>query len=124
MMSMKFLLDMGLAPRTAVYLKGLGFDAVHLLNLGLEKLPDIEVVKLAESESRIVVTFDLDYPRIIALQKAAKPSVILFRLERFTTDEVHKILAGLVMKYKDELLVGAILVVEPHQVRLRMLPIW
>lgn len=123
-MSLKFLLDMGLAPRTAVYLKGLGFDAVHLLNLGLEKLSDIEVVKLAESESRIVVTFDLDYPRIIALQKAAKPSVILFRLERFTTDEVHKILAGLVMKYKDELLAGAILVVDPHQVRLRMLPIW
>ena len=115
---------MGLAPRTAVYLKGLGFDAVHLLNLGLKTLPDTEVVKLAESESRVVVTFDLDYPRIIALQKAAKPSVILFRLERFTTDEVHKILAGLVMKYKDELLAGAIVVVDPHQVRLRMLPIW
>lgn len=62
---MKLLLDMDLAPRIAAFLSGLGHDEVHLRDRGLEKSPDSEVVKLAEFEQRVVVTFDLDYPRII-----------------------------------------------------------
>jgi predicted nuclease of predicted toxin-antitoxin system len=50
--------------------------------------------------------------------------VILFRLERFATDEVNVIIAGLLTTYESELNSGAIVVVDPHRVRLRMLPIW
>jgi len=71
---MKLLLDMGLAPRTADYLCRLGHDAMHLRNRGQEKLADQDVVRAADAEGRTVVTFDLDYARIIALQRLGKPS--------------------------------------------------
>jgi predicted nuclease of predicted toxin-antitoxin system len=121
---MKLLLDMGVAPRTADYLNGLGHDVVHLRSRGLQLLADREVVRLAESEGRVVVTFDLDYARIIALQRLARPSVILFRLESYTTDGVNATLERLLADYANELQEGAILVVDPQRVRLRKLPIW
>lgn len=121
---MKLLLDMGLARRTANHLEQAGHDAVHLRDRGLKAISDEGVVRLAETESRIVVTFDLDYARIIALQRLAKPSVILFRLERFTTDDLNTTLSKLLETYETELRVGAIVVVDPQRVRLRMLPIW
>jgi predicted nuclease of predicted toxin-antitoxin system len=121
---MKLLLDMGLAPRTADYLRACGHDADHLGKRGLPKLSDQEIVLLAESEQRIIVTFDLDFSRLIALQRLAQPSIVLLRLEEFTTDSVNVLLADLLTQYESDLQAGAILVVDPHRIRVRALPIW
>jgi predicted nuclease of predicted toxin-antitoxin system len=95
-----------------------------LRDRGQARLADREIVREAEAEGRTIVTFDLDFARIIALQRLARPSVVLFRLERFKTDEVNTILAGLLTIYESELMAGAILVVDAHRIRLRSLPIW
>jgi predicted nuclease of predicted toxin-antitoxin system len=87
-------------------------------------MPDIDVLRLAETEGRLVVTFDLDYARILAIQRLAQPSVILFRLERFTTDGINTLLTKLLTNYEADLQAGAILVVDASRVRLRRLPIW
>jgi predicted nuclease of predicted toxin-antitoxin system len=121
---MKLLLDMGLSPRTAAFLSQLGHDAAHLRDRGLIKLSDREVIQLAANEGRVVVTFDLDYPRILALQRLAEPSVVLFRLESFTTDSLNLLLRDLLVTYQNDLETGAIVVVDAHRVRLRRLPIW
>lgn len=39
---MKFLADMGISPDTVVWLRSLGYDAVHLHEQGLDRLPDME----------------------------------------------------------------------------------
>jgi predicted nuclease of predicted toxin-antitoxin system len=121
---MKLLLDMSLAPRTAVFLNQLGHDASHLRDRAFERLSDIEIVKLADSEQRVVVTFDLDFARIVALQRLARPSVVLFRLQLLTTDSLNSLLRSLLSTYEVELTAGAILVVDSFRVRLRTLPIW
>ena len=121
---MRLLLDMGLAARTADFLNSLGHDAVHIGRLGLSRHSDDQILQLAASESRIAVTFDLDFPRIIALQRLAQPSVILFRLEKFTTDELHSLLASLLVNYDADLTAGSIIVVDSHRIRVRRLPLW
>jgi hypothetical protein len=40
---------------------------------------DSEILERARAEDRIVITADLDYPRLLALLKADRPGVILFR---------------------------------------------
>jgi predicted nuclease of predicted toxin-antitoxin system len=120
---MKFLLDMGVSPRSAEFLRSLGHDAVHLRERGLERLPDAGIVQLADVESRVIVTFDLDFTRILALQRLARPSVVLFRLERFTTDQINQSLSDLFAQFKVELEAGVIVVVDPARVRLRKLPV-
>jgi predicted nuclease of predicted toxin-antitoxin system len=121
---MKLLLDMGLSPRTAEHLRGLGHDADHLGKRGLPKLADEEIMRLAESEGRAVVTFDLDFSRILAVQRLTQPSVILFRLEQFTTDGINALLTPILKKYAAQLESGVIIVVDPHRIRVRKLPIW
>jgi predicted nuclease of predicted toxin-antitoxin system len=121
---MNLLLDMGLAPRTADYLRGQGHDADHLTHRGLQRISDQNIMQLAADEGRIVVTFDLEFSRILAIQRMVNPSVILLRLERFTTDDVNLILSDVLAKHAAELTSGAIIVVDPHRVRVRSLPIW
>lgn len=121
---MKLLLDMGLSPRTAVFLREKGHDAAHLWEERLSRMSDEAVAQKAALEGRTLVTFDLDFSRILALQRASTPSMILFRLQEFTTDQVNRVLVRLLEQYEEELVKGAIIVVDPDRVRSRRLPIW
>jgi predicted nuclease of predicted toxin-antitoxin system len=53
-------------------------------------------MELAERESRVVITADLDYPRMLAIAQAKGPGLILFRgsdfNERTTTERLQKAL--------------------------------
>jgi len=44
---MKFLADMGISPRSVAFLRDLGVEAVHLHELGLDRLPDAGIVEKA-----------------------------------------------------------------------------
>ena len=121
---MKLLLDMGVSPRTAEFLRKLGHDVDHLGQRGFPRAADEEIVQLAAAESRAIVTFDLDFTHILALQRLAQPSLVLFRLQQFTTDDINQRLENLLSRYKTQLEAGAILVVDPNRIRVRMLPIW
>lgn len=44
---MRLLLDMGVSPRTADFLRQSGYDAVHLWEERLERLSDAEIVTKA-----------------------------------------------------------------------------
>jgi predicted nuclease of predicted toxin-antitoxin system len=120
---MKLLLDMGVSPRTAMFLRSRGHDAVHLRELGMYRAGDEEAVRRAASEGRILVTFDLDFPRILAATDATQPTLIVFRLEKFTTDEVNLALVEVLARCGQSLIEGAIVVVEPSRLRVRKLPI-
>ena len=121
---MKLLLDMGLAPRTASFLRAGGHDAIHLSEENLQRLSDERIVEKAVAERRVIITFDLDFSAIVALQRLAQPSIILFRLEEFTTERINSILLELLTVHQNVLQSGAIIVVEPDRIRVRSLPIW
>lgn len=121
---MRLLLDMGLSPRTARFLREHGHDALHLWEQGLQRLADPEIVQKARHEERVIVTFDLDFPRILALERRGGPSVVLFRLQEFTTDGLNESLLQILDLYARMLEEGALVVVEEDRVRTRRLPIW
>ncbi len=57
---MKLLLDMGLAQSTAIFLRTAGYDAVHLHEEGLQRLPDEQIMAKASREGRVILTHDLE----------------------------------------------------------------
>ena len=77
---MRFLADMGLARSTTALLRSQGHDAVHLRDLGLQRLRDEDIIGMARAECRVILTHDLDFGRIVALGGDRIPSVITFRL--------------------------------------------
>jgi predicted nuclease of predicted toxin-antitoxin system len=57
----RFSVDMCADVRVAEWLRSAGHDVKHLRDENLQRLPTGEIFKKAGAESRIVVTFDLDF---------------------------------------------------------------
>ena len=104
-------------------LRAANHDAVHLRDGGLIRLPDPDIVAKAVAESRIVLTFDLDFGDILAIARSEAPSVIIFRLRNQTPEAVNPRLFHVIDACAPELAGGALVVVEDQGFRLRRLPI-
>ena len=120
---MKFLADMGISPRSVAYLCTLGHDAVHLHELGLDRMADTDILAKARAENRVVLTHDLDFGDLLAASQAVLPSVILFRLQDMRPGSVNRHLDAILTQHVQALESGVVLSVTERRVRLRMLPI-
>ncbi len=120
---MKFMLDMGISPKTAVFLRNLGYDAIHLHDLESDRSTDPSVMQMARNEERILLTHDLDFGELIAASGANAPSVIIFRLRNMNPRNVNRFLNGIITEHRDALEKGAIVSVTEGQVRVRLLPL-
>jgi len=84
------LLDQGLAPRAAVILRDRAFDAIHVMELGMAKSDDADILEMARDHNRVCVTLDHDFHTHLALAGQGYPSVILLRIEKaFGPDMDH-----------------------------------
>ncbi|MBP7282337.1 MAG: DUF5615 family PIN-like protein [Leptospiraceae bacterium] len=119
---MKFLGDMGISGSTIHWLLEQGFPARHLRNLGLQKLLDSDILRLAREENEIILTCDLDFGTLLAHSKDSLPSIILFRLENERPENINKHLAIVLNNFKIELLKGCIISVTEKKYRIRELP--
>jgi predicted nuclease of predicted toxin-antitoxin system len=120
---MKFLADMGISPKSVLYLRSLGHDAVHLYEEGLERLPDSAILKKGREEERIVLTHDLDFGELMAASEAEVPSVVIFRLRNMKPQWVNEHLNELIANHTAILRKGAIVSVSEGRIRVRSLPI-
>lgn len=120
---MRFLADMGISPRTVRRLQAAGHDAVHVAELRLHRATDPEIVRLARSENRIVITHDLDFGTIMAASGESAPSLIIFRLANMHPDKVSRYMEMIIERHSAALESGVILMVTERRVRIRRLPI-
>ena len=114
---------MGVSVTTIETLRAANHDAVHLRDEGLIRLPDSQIAAKAVAESRIVLTFDLDFGDILAVARSAAPSVIIFRLRNQTPAAVNPRLFRVIAECAVELASGAIIIIEDERFRVRQLPI-
>ena len=120
---MKFLVDMPLSPALADWLVAQGHDAVHASNVGLALAPDETILKRAGNEHRVVVTADLDFPRLIALAEADGPGLILFRAGDWNEAEAVARLGKALAAIPEGELPNSIVVIERTKIRRRRLPV-
>lgn len=120
---MKFLVDMPLSPSLAAWLREQKHDAVHAIELKLDRVPDIEILAYAKREGRIVVTVDLDYPRLLVLAQDTSPGLILFRDGDWSDIGVVARMREILPLLTSGDIEHAIIVVERDRLRRRRLPI-
>jgi predicted nuclease of predicted toxin-antitoxin system len=120
---MKFIADMGISPQSVLFLRGLNYDAVHALHCQLQLAPDHEILALASAENRVLLTHDLDFAALMAANRAALPSVIIFRLTDMRPATVNQHLALILDQHAAALREGAILSVTEGRIRVRRLPL-
>ena len=120
---MKFLVDMGISPRSAAFLRSLGHDAIHLHDAHLDRLSDASILIKALDEGRVVFTHDLDFGDLMAACEARLPSVIIFRLCNMSADRVNRYLEIILANYQDRLVAGVVMSITEREIRVRSLPI-
>jgi predicted nuclease of predicted toxin-antitoxin system len=119
----KFLVDNALSHTVAAELRRAGHDAIHVRDIGLTDAADIVIFERAAEDDRIILSADTDFGTLLALRGAAKPSVILFRLEGARTPyhQTALLLANM-PSLVEALQRGCVAVLETGRIRVRALP--
>jgi predicted nuclease of predicted toxin-antitoxin system len=120
---MKFLVDMPLSPVVAAKLAEWGHDAIHASEAGLSQASDEEILSRAREDARVVLTADLDYPRLLALTGSKGPGLVLFRGGDYSEAELIERLDRVLATLPASDLSACIVVVEKKRIRRRRLPV-
>jgi predicted nuclease of predicted toxin-antitoxin system len=114
---------MGISASIAAWLKAQGHDAVHLNDENLNSLPDDIIIEKAINEHRIILTSDMDFGQLLALNKSQQVSLIQFRISNFKPAVVKNKLELVFDKFHNQLDGDFIITVEDERIRFRNLPI-
>lgn len=120
---MKILIDMNLSPLWELVLEQAGYESVHWLKIGLATAPDTEIMSWAVENRYIVFTHDLDFSHLLAASQASSPSVIQVRGEDIMPEVLAPQVLRLLSQFKNELMDGALLSLDLHKARVRVLPL-
>lgn len=120
---MRFLVDQPVSPTVADWLRRRGHDAIHVRDRRMSAAHDADLVKLAIAESRVIVTSDLDYPRILALGRMLRPALVLFRAGNLTDTQMVSLMDRVLSETTPESLVESVIVVDEYSIRIARLPL-
>ena len=120
---MRFLIDMPVSSTLIDVLNSHGHEGVHAFDIGYDRASDSQLVDLARRESRIIITSDLDFSRLLALSDAQGPGLILFRRGNYSDLEMCNLLKRVLNEVDAENLEKSICVVDQKRIRITRLPL-
>lgn len=120
---MKALLDMPVSTSLLGVLRAHGHEGVHAYQIGQGRASDSELLEIARREERIVITADLDFPRLLVLSSATGPGIVLFRGGNYSDSEMCALLDRVLKQVPPETLSSSICVVDKQRIRITRLPL-
>jgi predicted nuclease of predicted toxin-antitoxin system len=120
---MKFLLDMPVSLLLLEVIHAHGHEGVHAHQIGKDRAPDAELLDIARRERRVIVTADLDFPRLLASSMADGPGIILFRGGNYSDKEMCDLLEMVLTRIPPAELNRSVCVVDKKRLRITRLPL-
>jgi predicted nuclease of predicted toxin-antitoxin system len=120
---MKILIDMNLPPSWVEFLNKEGFEAVHWSRIGDFGATDEVILEWAKKNEQVVFTHDLDFGALLAATRGEGPSVIQMRTQDTFPESCGEMIIKALNQFEDELTKGALLSVDRHKARVRILPL-
>jgi predicted nuclease of predicted toxin-antitoxin system len=102
-------------------LRAVGHDVVAIAETA-PQTDDVDVIALAVSEGRVLLTEDKDFGQLVYAGLHPSSGVILIRFPQSARWALPEIICNTVQKY-EERLKGAFVVLRPNQVRLGRSPV-
>jgi predicted nuclease of predicted toxin-antitoxin system len=119
---MKILIDMNLPPRWAKVFAAEGWEALHWSQVGAPTASDREIMAWARDNDHIVFTHDLDFSALLATTQREGPSVIQVRTQNVLPEAIGTLVINAMKQFQHELNKGALITIDPHRARSRILP--
>jgi predicted nuclease of predicted toxin-antitoxin system len=120
---LKFIVDMDLSPLTVSQLKEKGWEIIRVSEVMDVRTDDIDILNYAREHNQVVITHDLDFSELLAVNGLDSPSVINLRLENMHPDFVTQRIIDIVSQLEDELKKRIVVSVNEISARYRNLPI-
>lgn len=120
---MKLLIDMNLSPRWVNFLNDHDFAATHWSTVGVNNAPDQIIMSYARQHNYVVITLDLDFSAILSATQGEKPSVVQLRADNSNPDIIGSRVIAALKQMSTELSLGALITIDAHRTRLRVLPL-
>lgn len=118
---MRFLVDQDVYHLTIEFLIKRHHDVVPVKQLGLERAPDILLLRKAKEMERIFVTRDKDFGTLVFFEEEASHGVIFMRGKPKEIELIHSELAVVLENHTEVEMNKYFCVVEPGRHRLRKL---
>lgn len=99
---MKFLADVNIEKPMVDELRRMGYDITWVPEIDCY-LEDMEILRIARKENRILLTNDKDFGEIVFRQRLIPAGIILFRIKGQNVGEKIKSLKKLLTFYKDKI---------------------
>ncbi|MFQ6079708.1 MAG: DUF5615 family PIN-like protein [Thermodesulfobacteriota bacterium] len=116
---MKFLADQDVYFVTVQFLRESGHDVVTASELGMQRAPDLQMLREAAKSHRLFMTRDKGFGSLVFLGGVPSAGVILLRISPTVIPLVHKQLDRLLSERSEEELNSLFCIVEPYRYRLR-----
>jgi predicted nuclease of predicted toxin-antitoxin system len=99
---LKFLIDVGVGRAVEQFLEQQGYDVKMVRSLD-SRMPDIDIIRLAVQEERLIMTMDKDFGELVYHLQMPHCGVLLLRLEDATGAEKVQVVANLLANYSSQL---------------------
>jgi predicted nuclease of predicted toxin-antitoxin system len=119
---MKLLIDMNLSPDWVAVLGEQGWETIHWTLVGDPRAPDSVIMAWARDNSCVVLTHDMDFGTILAINQAQGPSVVQIRTQDVLPSGLGQRLISILRQFETQLDTGALITVDEKKARVRILP--
>jgi predicted nuclease of predicted toxin-antitoxin system len=99
---LKFMVDVGVGKKVEQWLREAGCDVLAVREIN-PHAGDKEILKLAEEDSRIVLTMDKDFGELVYLLGKAHTGVLVLRMEDANGDVKMNVVKNILQQHADKL---------------------
>jgi predicted nuclease of predicted toxin-antitoxin system len=99
---LKFLVDVGVGRRVEEHLLEKGYDTKAVRSID-QRMPDQEIIRLATSERRMIITMDKDFGELVYHSELNHCGILLLRLEEASGVDKQRIISEILAKYSDRM---------------------
>ena len=99
---MRFLIDVGVGKKVEKWLRENGYDTRAVRDIDV-KAKDVDILKLAVSEDRMIVTMDKDFGELVYNSGLLHSGVLILRLDDATGEKKVEILGKILTRFSDEI---------------------
>lgn len=102
MRSVRFLVDVGVGTAVEEFLRSQGYDTKTVRSINPE-MSDLDIVRLAQSEDRMVLTMDKDFGELVFHSGISNSGVLLLRLEDATGVEKRSVVQTILADHAERI---------------------